>query len=112
MTETHYWSSSNLTPENIALVKYYHSIRVPMTQISSHTGLSLYYIRQIIKGINVPTNGKHRPTVPVATLYIEQPKSDDPPIQNNTPEEKATTVPIHPKVSPTRLVIIPPNYVT
>lgn len=62
MIRRQYWSSSNLTPENIALVKYYHSLHLPLSRISQHTGLSLYYIRQIVNGVDVPTNGKHRPT--------------------------------------------------
>ncbi len=101
MSTGHYWSSDKLTPENIAQVKQEYSLRVPMTQISNHTGLSLYYIRQIIRGIEVPTNGKHRPTRPVTIPYVEHQKT------NESPEKEIIVQiqPIQPKRSQPDVVL-------
>lgn len=100
MSTGHYWSSDKLTPENIAQVKREYSLRVPMTQIRNHTGLSLYYIRQIIRGIEVPTDGKHRPTRPDVIPYVEHQKT-------NEALEKEIIVPIQPKRSPQPDVVLP-----
>jgi hypothetical protein len=58
------WSSGNLTPQNVELVRQYHALKVPFTRISKLTGLSLYYVKQIVNGIEVPVNGLPRPSIP------------------------------------------------
>lgn len=106
MSNRHYWSSDKLTPENIALVKKHYSNHVPMKKIHDWTGLSLYYIRQIIDGIEIPTDGKHRPTGCASASYRASQNNNVQKVQQNTPQERVIISPNQPKVSPPRLIVV------
>lgn len=56
------WTYRALTPENVARVEEMLNQDRSYRSITLEVGISPYYVRQIFDGIEVPTNGLHRPT--------------------------------------------------